>query len=146
MNTLAKLKLVNSKRNRTVSPTVHRRNKLIIKIAEQIDLATAQNEGRLYAPKRLKTVTNADTGERRTIETTKRVKEWFWTTDSGKINFSVRYGSKVIELAKGKNAVEVANRGELIDSLTMIKDAVLAGELDVQISAASDKLRDGFKE
>ena len=146
MNTLAKLKLVNSKRNRTVSPTVHRRNKLIIKIVEQIDLATAQNEGRLYAPKRLKTVTNADTGERRTIETTKRVKEWFWTTDSGKINFSVRYGSKVIELAKGKNAVEVANRGELIDSLTMIKDAVLAGELDVQISAASDKLRDGFKE
>ena len=146
MNTLAKLKLVNSKRSRTVSPTVHRRNKLIAKIAEQIDLATAQNEGRLYAPKRLKTVTNADTGERRTIETTKRVKEWFWTTDSGKINFSVRYGSKVIELAKGKNAVEVANRGELIDSLTMIKDAVLAGELDVQISAASDKLREGFKE
>lgn len=146
MNILAKLKLVNSKRNRTVSPTVHRRNKLIAKIAEQIDLATAQNEGRLYAPKRLKTVINADTGERRTIETTKRVKEWFWTTDSGKINFSVRYGSKVIELAKGKNAVEVANRGELIDSLTLIKDAVLAGELDVQISAASDKLRDGFKE
>jgi len=146
MNTLAKLKLVNSKRSRTVSPTVHRRNKLIAKIAEQIDLATAQNEGRLYAPKRLKTVTNADTGERRTIETTKRVKEWFWTTDSGKINFSVRYGSKVIELAKGKNAVEVANRGELIDSLTLIKDAVLAGELDAQISAASDKLRDGFKE
>ena len=146
MNTLAKLKLVNSKRNRTVSPTVHRRNKLIAKIAEQIDLATAQNEGRLYAPKRLKTVTNADTGERRTIETTKRVKEWFWTTDSGRINFSVRYGSKVIELAKGKNAVEVANRGELIESLTLIKDAVSAGELDVQISAASDKLREGFKE
>ena len=146
MNTLAKLKLVNSKRNRTVSPTVHRRNKLIAKIAEQIDLATAQNEGRLYAPKRLKTVTNADTGERRTIETTKRVKEWFWTTDSGRINLSVRYGSKVIELAKGKNAVEVANRGELIESLTLIKDAVSAGELDVQISAASDKLREGFKE
>ena len=146
MNTLAKLKLVNSKRNRTVSPTVHRRNKLIAKIAEQIDLATAQNEGRLYAPKRLKTVTNADTGERRTIETTKRVKEWFWTTDSGRINFSVRYGSKVIELAKGKNAVEVAYRGELIESLTLIKDAVSAGELDVQISAASDKLREGFKE
>jgi len=146
MSALAKLKLVNSKRSRTVSPIVHRRNKLVAKIAEQIELATAQKEGRLYAPKKLKTVTNADTGERRTIETTKRVKEWFWTTDSGKINFSVRYGSKVIELAKGKNAVEVANRGELIDSLTLIKDAVSAGELDVQISAASDKLREGFKE
>jgi hypothetical protein len=144
MSTLAKLKLVNSKRNRTVSPIVHRRNKLISKIAEQIELATAQKEGHLYAPKKLKTVTNADTGERRTIETTKRVKEWFWTADSGKINFSVRYGSKVIELAKGKNAVEVANADELIGTLSLIKEAVTAGELDEAINTASDKLRSGF--
>lgn len=144
MSTLAKLKLVNSKRIRTVSPIFHRRNKLVAKISEQIELATAQKEGRLYAPKKLKTVTNADTGERRTIETTKRVKEWFWTSDSGKINFSVRYGSKVIELAKGKNAVEVANTDELIGTLALIKEAVTAGELDEAINTASDKLRSGF--
>jgi len=144
MSTLAKLKLVNSKRNRTISPVVHRRNKLISKIAEQIELATAQKEGRLYAPKMLKTVTNADTGERHTIETTKRVKEWFWTSDSGKINFSIRYGSKVIELAKGKNAVEVSNTDELIGTLSLIREAVTAGELDEAINTASDKLRSGF--
>jgi hypothetical protein len=50
MSALAKLKLVNSKRSRTFSPIVHRRNKLIAKITEQIELATAQKEGRLYAP------------------------------------------------------------------------------------------------
>lgn len=144
MSTLAKLKLVSSKRSRTVSPIVHRRNKLMAKIAEQIELATAQKEGRLYAPKKLKTVTNADTGERRTVETAKRVKEWFWTADNGKINVSVRYGSKVIELAKGKNAVEVANSDELISTLSLIKDAVAGGELDEAINAASDKLRSGF--
>ena len=144
MSTLAKLKLVNSKRSRTFSPIVHRRNKLITKISEQIEIATAQKEGRLYAPKKLKTVTNADTGERRTIETTKRVKEWFWTSVSGKINFSVRYGSKVIELSKGKNAVEVANTDELIGTLSLIKEAVTSGELDEAINTASDKLRSGF--
>ncbi|MDD2545750.1 MAG: hypothetical protein PHI55_05640 [Burkholderiaceae bacterium] len=56
----------------------------------------------------------------------------------------MRYGSKVIELAKGKNAVEVANVDELISTLELIKTAVEAGELDDAINAASDKLRSGF--
>ena len=144
MSVIAKLKLISSKKSRSLSPIVHRRNKLIAKIAEQIELATAQKEGRFYAPKKLKTVTNVDTGERRTIETTKRVKEWYWTSDAGKINLSVRYGSKVIELAKGKNAIEVANSDELLSTLGIIKEAVMAGELDDAINTASDKLRSGF--
>ena len=144
MSVIAKLKLISSKKSRSLSPIVHRRNKLIAKIAEQIELATAQKEGRFYAPKKLKTVTNVDTGERRTIETTKRVKEWYWTSDAGKINLSVRYGSKVIELAKGKNAIEVANSEELLSTLGIIKEAVMAGELDDAINTASDKLRSGF--
>ena len=144
MSVIAKLKLISSKKSRSLSPIVQRRNKLIAKIAEQTELATAQKEGRLYAPKKLKTVTNVDTGERRTIETTKRVKEWYWTSDAGKINLSVRYGSKVIELAKGKNAIEVANSDELLSTLGIIKEAVMAGELDDAINTASDKLRSGF--
>ncbi len=144
MSTLAKLKLVSSKRNRTVSPTVHRRNKLSSKIYEQIEVVKALKEGRIFAPTKLKTVRNAETGERKTIETAKRVKEWFWTAEGGKINLSIRYGSKVIELAKGKNAIEVANTDELLTTLQLIKDAVLAGELDEAITNASDKLRSGF--
>jgi hypothetical protein len=144
MSTLAKLKLIASKRQNTVNPTLHRRRKLNEKIKEQIEVATALKEGRLYAPKKLKSVKDADTGLRTSVETTKRVKEWFWTADNGKINLSVRYGSKVIELAKGKNAVEVGNVDDLITTLALIKDAVDAGELDDAINAASSKLRDGF--
>ena len=95
MSFITKLKLVSSKRERNLSPILMRRNKLSIKIEEQLQLATAQKEGRLYAPKRLKTVTNDD-GERVAIETLKRVKEWFWTTPANKINLSVRYGSKTL--------------------------------------------------
>ncbi len=143
MTFIAKLKLVASKRERNLSPIVVRRNKLASKIEEQLQLATAQKEGRLYAPKRIKTVTN-DAGQRVAIETTKRVKEWFWTTPANKINLSVRYGSKTLELAKGKNAIELSTGDELLATLSLLKDAVIAGELDEAITNASDKLRAGF--
>jgi hypothetical protein len=92
----------------------------------------------------MKTIKNPATGESTTVEAVKRVKEWFWTTDAGKINLSVKYGSQVLTFAKGKNAIEVANADELITVLKTLKDAVLAGELDAQIEAASGALKAGF--
>jgi hypothetical protein len=144
MSTLTALKLVASKRNRTLSPIVQRRNKLASKIHEQLELCEAQRKGELYAPKRLRTVKNKYTGERTTVEAVKRVKEWFWVNETGKLNLAVRYGSKVLELAKGKNAIELTTGDELISVLAKLKAAVLAGELDAQIEAASGALRAGF--
>ena len=143
MSFIAKLKLVTSKRERNLSPIMLRRQKLATKIEEQLELARCQKNGTLYAPKRLKNVTN-ESGERVVVETTKRVKEWFWTTSTGKINLAVRYGSKVLELSKGKNAIELSTGEELIATLSLLKDAVIAGELDDAITNASDKLRSGF--
>ncbi len=80
------------------------------------------------------------------LETTKRVKEWWWTADDGKQLLSIRYGSKVLELGKNKNAVEVADMAALLEALTLIKQAVLNGELDTQMDAASGALRSGFKQ
>ena len=144
MSSIAKLKLITSKRERAVSPIVLRRNKLAQKLDEQLQLATAQKEGRLYAPKRIKTVTN-DNGERVAVETTKRVKEWYWTTANNKINLAVRYGSKTLTLnTKGSNCIELSTGDELLATLAILKDAVIAGELDDAISNASDNLRAGF--
>lgn len=144
MSAFAKLKLITSKRERFSSPTVARRQKLAEKLDEQLQLATAQKEGRLYAPKRIKTVTNAN-GERVAVETTKRVKEWYWTTANNKINLAVRYGSKTLTLnAKGANCIELSTGDELLATLAMLKEAVIAGELDDAISNASDNLRAGF--
>ena len=143
MSFIAKLKLVASKRERNLSPIMLRRQKLATKIEEQLELARCQKNGTLYAPKRLKTVTN-EAGERVVVETTKRVKEWFWTNSNGKINLAVRYGSKTLELGKGKNAIELSTGDELISTLALLKEAVIAGELDEAINNASDKLRAGF--
>ena len=143
MATLASLKLVAAKKPTQQSPVVHRRNKLSSKIQEQILLATAQNEGSTYAPTRIKTVTNAE-GERVQVTHAKRVKPWWFVGDSGKVCIEIRYGAKVIELSKGKTAIEIASPTALVETLETVKSAVLAGELDAQIEAASVKLREGF--
>ena len=144
MSTIAGLKLVASKKSRSLSPIQLRRNKLAAKIHEQWQLCTARQAGETYAPRRLRTITNPQTGERTTVETVKRVREWFWINEAGKLNLAVRYGSKVLELARGKNAIELATGDELVAVLGKLKDAVLAGELDVRIEAASGALRAGF--
>ncbi len=144
MSSIAKLKLITSKRERNISPIILRRNKLAMKIDEQLQLATAQKEGRFYAPKRIKTITN-ESGEKVSIETTKRIKEWYWTTNNSKINLSVRYGSKTLILnSKGANCIELTTGDELLSTLAMLKEAVIAGELDEAINNASDNLRAGF--
>lgn len=146
MSTFAKLKLVTAKRQRTISPLLHRRNKLASKITEQIELLKAQKEGRVYAPKRLKTYTDKDTGQRMTVEATKRVKEWFWPSEGGKINLEIRYGSKTLNLnAKGATAIEVSDGDDLLSTLELIKQAAITGELDAQIDAASKSLKAGFE-
>ena len=143
MATLASLKLVAAKKPTQQSPVVHRRNKLSSKIQEQILLAAAQNEGSTYAPTRTKTVTNAE-GERVQVTHAKRVKPWWFVGESGKVCIEIRYGAKVIELSKGKTAIEIASPTALVETLETVKSAVLAGELDAQIEAASVKLREGF--
>ena len=144
MTSFSKLKLVSSKKERNVSPIIARRNKLAGKIDEQLLFATAQRDGEIYAPKRLKNVIDKETGEKKTVEAAKRIKEWYWTNSAGKINLSVRYGSKTLELAKGKNAIELNTGDELLTTLATIKEAVIAGELDDAISQASEKLKAGF--
>jgi len=67
-----------------------------------------------------------------------------WAGDNGKIALTVRYGAKVLELVKNKNAIEVASASELVKTLELVKTATAAGELDDAIAAASAKLRSGF--
>ena len=144
MATLASLKLVAAKKPTQQPAIVQRRNKLSSKVFEQIQLARAQSKGESFAPTKQKYVTNMD-GERVSLTVPKRIKPWWFVAESGKCCIAVRYGSKVIELAKGKSAIEVANPDALIEALEAVNSAVLAGELDAQIEIASGQLRSGFK-
>ncbi len=82
--------------------------------------------------------------ERRTVQAVKRVKQWWFVADTGKVCLQVRYGTRVLELAKGKNSIEVGNAAELMTVLTAVKTAVEAGDLDAQIDSASAAVRERF--
>jgi len=140
MATLASLKLVAAKKPAQQNPVTQRRTKLANKVQEQILLATATKDGNSYAPTRTKTIKNAE-GERVQVTQEKRIKPWWFTTDAGKVCIEIRYGAKVIELSKGKSAIEITSPAALIEALEAVKTAVLAGELDAQIEQASVKAR-----
>jgi hypothetical protein len=144
MTALTGLKLTAAQKPTQMPPVQQRRNKLAKRLWEQMELAKAQQVGSTFAPTKFRTVKDATTGERKQVEMNKRVKAWWFVADNGKLVLSVRYGTKLLELAKGKWAVEVGAEKDLVGVLDVIKTAVLAGELDAQIEAAANKLRDGF--
>ena len=143
MSTLNALKLSTAKKSLNTTPVVHRCNKLGKKLWEQIQLAQAHLAGKQFTTTRFQTVRDED-GVRRSVEVPKRVRAWWWNSEGGKIALNVRYGARVVELAKGKSTIEVAAPTDLIPTLELIKKAVEAGELDTQIETASIKLREGF--
>jgi hypothetical protein len=143
MSTIASLKLSATKKSQAINPAAHRRNKLCKKLWEQIQLAQAHLEGKEFTTTRFRTVTDQD-GLRRSVELPKRVRAWWWNGDNGKIALNIRYGAKVVEIAKGKSTIEVATHTDLIPTLELLKRAVEAGELDIQLESASVKLREGF--
>jgi len=105
-----------------------RRRKLIAKIDEQIQLAANQD----YTPTQHKWVTDKQ-GKQTKVEVAKRVKHWWTASVNGKIYLVVRYGSKPLEFAKGKNAIELESEAEVADTLRKVRTAAEQGELDALI-------------
>ena len=141
---MSTLKLTAAQKPTQMSPIQQRRNKLAKRLWEQMELAKAQQAGTQFVATKFRTITDNETGLRKQVETNKRVKAWWFVAENGKLSLSVRYGTKVLELARGKHAVEVGAEKDLVGVLDVIKTAVLAGELDTAIDNAANKLRDGF--
>jgi len=144
MSALNTLKFVNAKRPQSAPSIVLRRNKLSSQLHEQIELARCQADGKIYEPIRLRSVKDKHTGERKLMEAIKRVKQWWFVADNGRICLQVRYGTRVLELTKGKNSIDVGTVAELLPVLATVKKCVEAGELDAQIDAASAAVRERF--
>ena len=142
---LNSLKLTAARKSRALPDVVKRRNKLLQKLTEQRELAAALEQGQHYAPKRMRSMRDAETGARTVKEVAVRIKPWFWTGEKGECLLAINYGSRQIELQKGKTAIDVGSADKLVTVLETVIAAVKNGELDVQIEAASTKLRDGFK-
>ena len=145
MSALNTLKFVSAKKPTQLAPIEIRRRKLSSKLWSQIQLANALNNGDSYTEKKFRTFKDRQTGETRSVEVMKRIRQMWFVSENGKVCVQIKYGSKILEFSKGKNAIEVSSGEELITALNTLKTAVENGELDSQLNLAADSVKEKFK-
>ena len=106
-------------------PTLQRRIKLLTQLEQQRELATNPN----FVVLTQKWVKQED-GSKALVDKQKRVKKWWVIDMSGVCFFTVRYGSKLIEIEKGKAAITVGNKENLVSVIDAVIGAVKNGEFD----------------
>lgn len=70
---------------------------------------------------------------------------WIFKQPDGSYQLAVMYGSKPLELAKGKKGVACADVARLQAALKLVRETIVAGKLDQQIEAAAEGIRAGFR-
>ena len=115
--------------NTQSSPIVRRRDKLAFKVEEQLKLAVDST----YKPTKIVWSSDSD-GNQHKVEQPKRIKRWWIELDGGSVQLTVRYGSKPLEFAKGKNAIALKSKEDVEPTLRKLKLAVLAGEFDEMLA------------
>lgn len=134
MSVIASLKLVEFKPQMAQGRIFVRRRKLVEKIEQQIKLVADPS----YAPTKL--IWAADeNGIQQRREVAKRIKRWWFENIDGTVQLTIRYGSKPLELARGKSAIACESVSVIATILESIKQSVIDGEFDVilngQVSA-----------
>jgi hypothetical protein len=137
---LSTFKLSTAKRRSSNDPKSNRRDKVLMKLKEQVLLAQDEN----YKSDRKRKIRDGNLIELVTIK--KTIKPcWFAVND--KIYVQIYYGNKVVALStkSDKNAIEITNKSELIPTLNKLIEAVENCELDQQIEQISNLISKRFK-
>ena len=129
MSFLNQVELSVYKPNTQRSPIARRREKLAFKLEEQLKLAIDST----YQPTKIVWNTDSD-GNQHKVEQPKRIKRWWIELDGGSVQLTVRYGSKPLEFAKGKNAIALKSNEDVEPTLRKLKLAVLGGEFDEMLA------------
>jgi hypothetical protein len=116
----------------SADPVNQRRNKLIVRLRQQIALARDPQ----FTLTRQKWIAD-EAGVKQLRELRKRVRAWRRTDATGAVVLKVLYGSRAIEFAPGKAAIAVGKKEKLIPTIETVIAAVEAGELDAVLATMS---------
>jgi hypothetical protein len=116
----------------SADPVIQRRNKLIVRLQQQVQLAQDPN----FTLTRQKWIAD-ETGVKQLRSLPKKVRAWSCTDTTGAVVLIVRYGAKPIEFAPGKAAIAVGKKEKLIPTIETVIAAVEAGELDTVLGQMS---------
>ena len=134
---LADVKLVSAVRPTFQDPVALKRLKFISRVSEQLEIANLLMKG--------EQIPFTSFHDPISLKRPRKVSPWWWTDKDGKYLMAIKYGSKVIELAKGKSAVQAETLEQIIEVLKSLKLAASNGELDVLLTQAGDLIRKRFK-
>jgi hypothetical protein len=137
MSIMQQFKLTSADGRKDTSPIGRFRRRLAKAVELQIDLANAEIAGQPFERTRKHWAHDKATGARELKHLPVRVRPWWQKVDGGRIQLKVRYGAKVLELAPGMNAIELGATTELPTQLSLICDAIRAGELDACAGVAA---------
>jgi len=114
------LSLVPVTRPKAANPTVQRRSRLLRAIRKQQMMVERFRQG----------------------EKTDRA--WFWSNEEGKIYLQIKYGKVVLELAKGKFAIQCVSLEDVAKNLGVVENLIHKGEFDTVLSIVSKDIRSRF--
>ena len=132
MTTLKSLTFAALPRLLAADPVVQRRNKLIVRLQQQISLVQDPN----FTLTRQKWISD-EQGVKQLRTLQKRVRAWWRTDPTGAVVLTVRYGAKPIEFERGKAAIAVGKKEKLIPTIETVIAAVEASELDSVLAQMS---------
>ena len=130
MSTLKALNIVALPKLSKSDPTLQRRVKLLTQLEQQRELAANPN----FIVLTQKWVKQED-DSKALVDKQKRVKKWWVVDMSGVCFFTVRYGSKLLELDKGKAAITVGKKENLVGVIEVVIGAVKNGEFDTLLNS-----------
>lgn len=129
MSTLKALNIVALPKLSKNDATLQRRIKLLTQLEQQRELASNPN-----FVVSLQKWRKQEDGSKLLVERQKRVKKWWVIDIMGNCFFTVRYGSRLLELEKGKAAITVGNKENLISVVEAVIAAVKNGEFDALLN------------
>lgn len=115
------LKFVAAAKPKQVDAAVHRRQKLIGRIDQQIGYVRDMIEGKQHRA------------------------AWVWMDQAGSYFLPIKYGRQTLELKKGMQAIECADLDHVEDALCTIRAMVWQGDFDDLLAKASSEIRGKFK-
>jgi hypothetical protein len=134
---LSDVKLVSAVRPTFQDPVTLKRTKFISRVSEQLEIANNLMTG--------EQIPFTSFHDPVSLKRPRKVSPWWWIDKEGKYLMAIKYGSKVIELAKGKSAVQAETLEQIIEVLKSLKQATSNGELDVLLTQAGELIRKRFK-
>ncbi len=134
-----------SKRTAYSDPMTNLRRRMAAALDHQINGATAEAKGETYFVEVEKWVeTDHLTGTKERLKVKKMLRKMWYRDGADRVLIELRFANKPVQI-NGKASIVCGSQDKLVATLQTVRKAVMAGELDAALKAASDSRKRSLK-